>query len=159
MSTLAASTGGSNRALRSRLDGSEALLRAVVRERTVGARSDVLRQGGVPSIAPVLLQVHTCRYRRLSDGYRQITAVLAPSDGYDSEAAMRGRADNGVVSLAACILGEIPAKLTAAPPRSSDRDPFSGLNLPSRALRSRAPTYGVRMTHREASARAIHGVT
>ena len=56
-------------------------------------RSDVLRQGEVPTVAHVLLDGHTYRYRMLSDGRRQITAVLVPGDICDLEAVMRGRAD------------------------------------------------------------------
>ena len=73
-------------------------------------RSDVLRQGEVPAVAHVLLDGHTYRYRMLSDGRRQITAVLVPGDICDLEAVMRGRADYSVGALTKCVLGEIPAE-------------------------------------------------
>ena len=103
------------RRLRSKLDGTEALLKAVVRERVMKPRSDVLRQGDVPKIAHVLLEGHTCRYRMLSDGRRQITAILVPGDVCDLEAVMRGRADYGVGTLTTCMLGEIPADRVSNP--------------------------------------------
>ena len=80
------------------------------RERTVAPRSTVLRESDVPKVAHVLLQGHTYRRRLLSDGRRQITAVLVPGDICDLEAVMRGRADYDVGTLTSCVLGEIPAE-------------------------------------------------
>ena len=97
------------------LNGSEPLIKAVVRERVVGVRQDVLRQGEIPGMAHILLEGHTCRYRMLSDGRRQITAVLVPGDVCDLEAVMRGRADYSVAALTACTLGEIPADRVSNP--------------------------------------------
>lgn len=93
-----------------KLDGAETLLQAVAREKIMKPRSDVLRQGEVPTVAHVLLDGHTYRYRLLSDGRRQITAVLVPGDICDLEAVMRGRADYSVGALTKCVLGEIPAE-------------------------------------------------
>ena len=97
------------------LDGTKALLDAVVREKVVRPRSDVLRQGDVPTVAHVLLDGHTYRYRLLHDGRRQITAVLVPGEICDLEAVMRGRADYSVGALTKCVLGEIPAEQVADP--------------------------------------------
>lgn len=88
---------------------------AVVREKVVKPRSDVLRQGDVPAVAHVLLDGHTYRYRLLDDGRRQITAVLVPGEICDLEAVMRGRADYSVGALTKCVLGEIPAEQVADP--------------------------------------------
>ena len=95
--------------LQPKLDEAEALLKAVVRERTVKPQSSILNQGDVPTTAHVLLEGHTYRYRLLADGRRQITAVLVPGDVCDLEAVMRGRADYSVNALTHCVLGEIPA--------------------------------------------------
>lgn len=103
------------RVRRLKLDGAEALLKAVVHEKTVAPRSHVLRQGDVPTVAHVLLDGHTYRYRVLNDGRRQITAVLVPGDVCDLEAVMRGRADYSVGALTECVLGEIPAEQVAEP--------------------------------------------
>ena len=115
MGTDKASVRSAGRRLRSKLDGTEALLEAVVRERVVKPRSDVLCLGDVPKVAHVLLEGHTCRYRMLSDGRRQITAVLVPGDVCDLEAVMRGRADYSVAALTTCTLGEIPTERIADP--------------------------------------------
>ena len=98
-----------------KLDGAEPLLKAVVRERIVKARSDVILQGDVPIVAHLLLEGHTYRYRLMSDGRRQITAVLMPGDVCDLEAVMQGRANYNVGAITTCILGEIPADRVADP--------------------------------------------
>ncbi len=97
------------------LDGTEALLGAVVRETAVRSRSDVLREGDAPAFAHVLLEGHTYRYRLLKDGRRQITAILVPGDMCDLVAVMRGRADYSVGALTNCVLGEIPAERISDP--------------------------------------------
>ena len=84
------------------------ILHAVVREATVAAKRDILRQATVPQVAHVLLAGHTYRYRLLPNGLRQITAILYPGDLCDLEAVMHGRAEYGVGTLTACRLGEIP---------------------------------------------------
>lgn len=96
-------------------DGTEALLGAVVRKKSVTHSSDVLRHGDVPRIAHLLLHGHTYRYRVVGDGRRQITAILVPGDICDLEAVMRGRADYSVGALTDCVLGEIPAEKVANP--------------------------------------------
>ncbi|WP_237479324.1 Crp/Fnr family transcriptional regulator [Lichenibacterium dinghuense] len=119
------------------------------------ARSDVLRQGEVPSVAHVLLHGHTCRYRLLSDGRRQITAVLLPGDMCDLEAVMRGRADYGVGALTTCILGEIPAERVADP---TTLDPEMSRALWRRLLRDEAISreWLVRIGRRTALERVAH---
>lgn len=98
-----------------KLDGAEALLKAVVNTKAVEPRSNVLRQGDVPTVAHVLLEGHTYRYRLLKDGRRQITALLVPGDICDLEAVMRGRAEYSVTAMANCVLGEIPASAITDP--------------------------------------------
>ena len=115
MSTSGARGRRPERSWAPQLNGAEPLLKAVVRERLVGVRQDVLRQGETPEMAHLLLEGHTCRYRMLSDGRRQITAVLVPGDVCDLEAVMRGRADYSVAALTACTLGEIPADRVSNP--------------------------------------------
>ncbi len=109
-----------DRLLRAKLDPIDPVLEAVVQEKVAESRSDILRQGEVPTVAHVVLEGHTYRYRLLNDGRRQITAVLMPGDVCDLEAVMRGRADYGVGALTRCVLGEIPAikvaDLTTADP-------------------------------------------
>ena len=87
---------------------SDPVLEVVAREKTVPARHTILHQGTVPAVAHVLLAGHTYRYQILSNGQRQITAILYPGDLCDLEAVVRGRADYSVGTLSACTLGEIP---------------------------------------------------
>ena len=110
MDVTGTSADGSAQRSQLKLDVDDALLKTVVRQRVVTPRSEVLREGFVPEIAHILLDGHTYRYRMLSDGRRQITAVLVPGDICDLEAVMRGRADYGVGTLSKCVLGEIPAE-------------------------------------------------
>ena len=88
---------------------------AATRRKLVGQRMDVLRQGDAPKVAHVLLDGHAYRYRLLSNGRRQITAILVPGDVCDLEAVMRGRADYGIAALTECVLGEIPAERIGDP--------------------------------------------
>ncbi len=104
----------SGRTLWAKLHGVEPLLKAVVNTKVVQPRNDVLREGDIPTVAHVLLEGHTYRYRLLADGRRQITAILMPGEVCDLEAVMRGQADYSVGALTSCILGEIPAGQVAS---------------------------------------------
>ena len=115
MTVQAARSRPSQDLLRPRLDRAEALLNAVVRERVARSRSDVLREGEVPTAAHVLLDDHPYRCRLLKDGRRQITALLVPGDVCDLDAVMRGQADDSVGALTNCVLGEIPTERVADP--------------------------------------------
>ncbi len=117
------------------LHGAEHLLKAVVNTRTLEPRSDVLRQGDVPTVAHILLDGHTYRYRLLRDGRRQITAILVPGDICDLEAVMRGRADYNVAALTSCVLGELPTNAIADPTAA---DPELARILWRRLLRDEA---------------------
>ena len=121
MSTSDPMTSPKDRFRRPTSPGVTAVLRSVVRERAVGPRHDILRQGEDPRIAHVLLDGHACRYRMLSDGRRQITAVVVPGEVCDLEAVLRGRADFNVGTLTGCVFGEIAAE-RIAPIDHIDRD-------------------------------------
>lgn len=93
----------------------ELLQRAVVRKKAVGPRHDILNQGDAPQVAHLLIAGHIFRYRLLSNGRRQITAILVPGDVCDLEAVIRGRADYGVAALTDCSLAEIPRERIVEP--------------------------------------------
>ncbi|GJE57340.1 Crp/Fnr family transcriptional regulator [Methylobacterium thuringiense] len=93
----------------SALDGIGTLVGAKFREHQVDKGQDVLRFGEVPEGLHVLIAGHTCRYRMLGDGRRQITAILVPGDLCDLEAGLRGRADYAVGALTRCLVGHLPA--------------------------------------------------
>ncbi|MBX9934154.1 MAG: Crp/Fnr family transcriptional regulator [Methylobacterium sp.] len=92
-----------------------ALLGAVIREKKAAPQKDIVRQGQIPQVAHLLMAGHTCRYRMLGDGSRQITAILVPGDICDLEAALGGRANYGVAALTHCTVGEIPLHMIANP--------------------------------------------
>ena len=86
----------------------EAELRAVVDSpRKLPAREDVIRQGDTPQNVQVVVAGFACRFKRLSDGSRQITALLIPGDFCDIHADVLDRVDHGVASLTPCTLVEI----------------------------------------------------
>ena len=109
MSTSMETLPGVGWSVRPKLDGADPLMNVVTREVALKARQEVMRQGEVPRAAHLMLKGYACRYRLLSDGRRQITAVLVVGDLCDLDAVMRGRADYGVATLTPCVLGEIPA--------------------------------------------------
>jgi CRP-like cAMP-binding protein len=78
-----------------------------VRERSIPKQHDLLLPGTEPEVAHLLLAGHTCRYRMLRDGRRQITSILVPGDMCDLEAILLGRADYAVSTLTRCTVGEI----------------------------------------------------
>lgn len=85
-----------------------------LRERSVPKQSEILVPGDTPDIAHLLLAGHTCRYRMLQDGRRQITAILVPGDICDLEALLAGRSSYAVSTLTRCTIGEIPVSRYAA---------------------------------------------
>lgn len=93
------------------LDGIGTLAAIKVRERSIERGQDILHPGEVPGGVHVLIAGHTCRYRMLRDGRRQITAILVPGDMCDLEAALRGRADYAVGALTRCMVAQLPAEL------------------------------------------------
>jgi CRP-like cAMP-binding protein len=85
-----------------------------IRERSIPKQHDLLLPGAEPEVAHLLLVGHTCRYRMLRDGRRQITAIQVPGDICDLEAILAGRADYAVNTLTRCTVGEIPLSRIAA---------------------------------------------
>ena len=137
-------------------DADRALLMGLAtRTRTVERRGEILEQGRVPVVAHVLLEGHTCRYRRLGSGRRQITALLVPGDMCDVEAVTKGRADYGVAALTPCKLGEIPAERIGG---AAGREPDLAAVL-LRRLRldeAIAREWIVNLGNRDAAARMAH---
>jgi CRP-like cAMP-binding protein len=84
------------------------LARVASTVRRLGAQEDIVREGETPQSVHVLLSGHTCRYKVLSDGRRQITAVLVPGDACDLHGFLLRRMDHGVLTLTTCTLAEMP---------------------------------------------------
>ncbi|MCJ2140871.1 Crp/Fnr family transcriptional regulator [Methylobacterium sp. E-066] len=104
-----------------------------LRERTVPKQNEILVPGATPNVAHLLLAGHTCRYRMLQDGRRQITAILVPGDICDLEAILAGRSSYAVSTLTRCTLGEIPLSRFTAP-----HDPALATSLQRRLRRDEA---------------------
>jgi CRP-like cAMP-binding protein len=84
------------------------LARAVSKTRQLGPQESVVREGETPQTVHLLLSGHTCRYKVLSDGRRQITAVLVPGDTCDLHGFLLRRMDHGVLTLTNCTLAQMP---------------------------------------------------
>ena len=93
------------------LDTISVLVGARAPEQAVEKGQDLLHAGEVPKSVHILIAGHTCRYRVLSDGRRQITAILVPGDLCDLDAAMHGRAAYAIGALTRCVVGQLPAEL------------------------------------------------
>jgi CRP-like cAMP-binding protein len=104
-----------------------------MRERSVPKQSEVFAPGDTPDVVHLLLAGHTCRYRMLQDGRRQITAILVPGDICNLEALLAGRSSYAVSTLTRCTLGEIPLSQFAAP-----HDPVLAASLQRRLRRDEA---------------------
>lgn len=83
-------------------------MRAFVRTRHVSARQDIVVDGSLPTDINLLSEGFACRYKLLSDGRRQIMAVLLPGDICDLRALLLCRMDHGVAALGPCQIAVIP---------------------------------------------------
>ena len=81
---------------------------APVRMRQVGARQDIVPDGGQPTDISLISEGFACRYKLLSDGRRQITAFLIPGDICDLRALLLRQMDHGVAALTSCQIAVIP---------------------------------------------------
>lgn len=144
-----------HRPLRPNLDGADPLFRVVVREITVEPRRIMVLQGNVPQAAHLLISGLACRHRILTNGRRQITALLVPGDLCDLDAVLLGRAHCFVESLAPCVLGEIPG---GALDDSDGQDPELRKALRRQLLRSDmiSREWTVGMGRRDARGRFAH---
>lgn len=80
---------------------------AAVKVRRLASHESVVREGDVPRSVHFLLSGYTCRYKVLSDGRRQITALLVPGDSCDLNGFLLNRMDHGIATLSVCALAQI----------------------------------------------------
>lgn len=83
------------------------LLRAAGKVRRLGAHESIVREGDVPRVVHFLVSGYTCRYKLLTDGRRQITALLVPGDTCDLHGFLLARMDHGVITLSSCTVVQI----------------------------------------------------
>jgi CRP-like cAMP-binding protein len=81
---------------------------AVARVRDVKADEDIVREGDEPSESSVMLEGFSARYKILSNGRRQITALHVLGDFVDLHSFLLGKMDHGVVALTPCRVGVVP---------------------------------------------------
>ncbi len=86
----------------------EVLTNAVARVRDVPADEDIVREGDRPTDSCLLLEGFAARYRVLSDGRRQITAVHVMGDFVDLHSFLLKTMDHGVVALSPCRVALVP---------------------------------------------------
>ena len=77
-------------------------LQAMCREvRQVGVRRDIIRDGDRPDRVHLILKGWACRYKILSNGKRQIMALLLPGDFCDLHVSMLDQMDHTIASITA----------------------------------------------------------
>ncbi|MBY0294896.1 MAG: Crp/Fnr family transcriptional regulator [Methylobacterium sp.] len=90
-------------------DDKEALERAAsVRQRRLGSREDIFREGDAPGRVNLILDGWACRYKMLEDGRRQIAAFLLPGDLCDLRMFILRQMDHSVGTLSPVTVAEIP---------------------------------------------------
>lgn len=74
---------------------------------SVGARTEIAREGERPDGVFVLLEGMACRYRLRANRTRQILAYLVPGDFCDIDIGLVNRRDHAIASLSACRFGRM----------------------------------------------------
>jgi CRP-like cAMP-binding protein len=84
------------------------LMEAIRDVRAVGSHRDLIGEGDRPEDVHVILEGFACRYKMLSDGQRQIMALLVPGDFCDLHVAILGEMDHAIGTLSPCKVAHIP---------------------------------------------------
>ena len=74
-------------------------MEACQNQRTVPARTDLIREGDKPGPGFVFLEGWGCRYKLLPEGTRQITSFLMPGDTCDLHAGVSNCMDHSIATL------------------------------------------------------------
>ena len=81
---------------------------AVARVRDVAADEDIVHEGECPTESSLMLVGFSARYKILSNGRRQITALHVLGDFVDLHSFLLAKMDHGVVALTPCRIGVVP---------------------------------------------------
>jgi CRP-like cAMP-binding protein len=84
------------------------LMAACQTQRTVPARTDLIREGDKPGPDFVFLEGWACRYKLLPEGTRQITAFLMPGDTCDLHASVSTAMGHSISSLTKVKIALVP---------------------------------------------------
>jgi CRP-like cAMP-binding protein len=91
-------------------DHQQALLGAIERVTTIGARHDIIQEGSAPRDVHLVVEGFACRYKIVADGSRQIMAFLVPGDMCDIHVAILGAMDHGIGAVSECRIGHVSPK-------------------------------------------------
>jgi CRP-like cAMP-binding protein len=89
-------------------DDRRVLEAAIVRVREIRADEDLVREGDRPVESSLLLDGFAARYKVLSNGRRQITALHITGDFVDLHSFLLKTMDHGVLALTPCRVGMVP---------------------------------------------------
>lgn len=78
------------------------------RMKDLGAHEDIFREGDRPSHSTLLLEGFVCRYKLLSEGRRQITAVHIPGDFVDLHSFILKVMDHSIATSTRCKVALVP---------------------------------------------------
>jgi len=86
----------------------DALSSAAGPEADYAANTDLVREGDHPEVSTLVVSGFTTRYRVLSDGQRQITAIHIPGDFVDLHSFVLKTMDHSVGALSDCHVVRFP---------------------------------------------------
>jgi CRP-like cAMP-binding protein len=81
---------------------------SVARVREIRADEDIVREGDRPTESNLLFEGFAARYKVLSNGRRQITAIHVTGDFVDLHSFLLKTMDHGILALTPCRLAVIP---------------------------------------------------
>lgn len=85
-----------------------ALENAISRVRIVEADEDIVREGDRPTESSLLLDGFAARYKIVSNGRRQISALHVAGDFIDLHSFLLKTMDHGVLALTTCRIAHVP---------------------------------------------------
>jgi CRP-like cAMP-binding protein len=85
-----------------------ALENAIARIRVVEADEDLVREGDRPGESSLLLDGYAARYKIVSNGRRQISAIHVAGDFIDLHSFLLKTMDHGVLALTNCRIANVP---------------------------------------------------
>jgi CRP-like cAMP-binding protein len=88
-------------------DDRQELRRALGRERTIVARTEIPAESGDPSAVYAILSGWACRSRQIGDNRKQIVSLLLPGDLCDPNAFLLQRADHTISALTPVTVARI----------------------------------------------------
>ncbi|MBD2747536.1 Crp/Fnr family transcriptional regulator [Microvirga sp. BT688] len=89
-------------------DEKRALDNAISRVRVVEADEDIVREGDRPNESSLLLDGFAARYKLVSNGRRQISALHVAGDFLDLHSFLLKTMDYGVLALTTCRIATVP---------------------------------------------------